>query len=551
MRGTIEIATAADENYAMPLAAMLASVQMHLDAKLRARVHVLSVGISKESREKIDLSVNPDCVQLIWIDVDQAKLMPLRFTLRPEDHVSLASYARLLIPDLLSDDIHRVIYLDSDLICTDSIGRLWMMDMRGRAVAAVPESVTEGKTAGSVGGIRAYRELQLPADFPIFNSGVMVLDLCQWRELLLAQQAFAYLMVARDYVRWHDQEAINVVIRGNWHALSNRWNHSTFQSTSNGTAHSKMSAPPAVVHFNSETKPWHDSYDRELAEVFFNALDRTAWSGWRPAAQSLKWLNSIRNRGIKFVTKRRSELRRRRTLRRKKIEGTSVMSEVNRSWPAIESPSDPEIRAFCLIDMPRQDLAAHLSGLLADGVDRIFVAMLSRGYDIDIPVIHDQRIIVVGIGNDSEELATRKMLWNYGAGHWCLCTNTMESVCVPELDLRTVEQTCRYLDENGLDALSCRMTDSNADYSRKIRIHAVEKDTLTGELLSGPADTAASDELSARAIRYVSRMPLFRYERSMPIAVNQTIVGALNPATFSGQFRSVQGNQPNERPRQQ
>ena len=229
MRGTIEIATAADENYAMPLAAMLASVQMHLDAKLRARVHVLAVGISKESREKIDLSVNPDCVQLIWIDVDQAKLMPLGFTLRPEDHVSLASYARLLIPDLLSDDIHRVIYLDSDLICTDSIGPLWMMDMRGRAVAAVPESVTEGKTAGSVGGIRAYRELQLPADFPIFNAGVMVLDLCQWRELLLAQQAFAYLMVARDYVRWHDQEAINVVIRGNWHALSNHHSRSSMQ----------------------------------------------------------------------------------------------------------------------------------------------------------------------------------------------------------------------------------------------------------------------------------------------------------------------------------
>ena len=57
MRGTIEIATAADENYAMPLAAMLASVQMHLDAKLRARVHVLAVGISKESRIDVNDSI--------------------------------------------------------------------------------------------------------------------------------------------------------------------------------------------------------------------------------------------------------------------------------------------------------------------------------------------------------------------------------------------------------------------------------------------------------------------------------------------------------------
>ena len=540
MQTQVEIASAADENYAMPLAAMLASIQMHLDADSFINANLLSLGISGDSRNRIESTIDPNRMNVCWIDIDEALLKSLNLVLRAEDHISLASYARLLIPDLVSEETHRLIYLDCDVVCTCSIGDLWVMDLCGRPLLAAQETVSGVWSAGARGGIRAYRELRLPHELPLFNAGVMVLDLTRWREQRLAQQAFAYLRAARDYVRWHDQEAINVVLRGNWQALPSRWNFSTFQVASSGATHATQPAlRPSIIHYNSETKPWHARYNLPFGEVFFEALDRTAWQGWRPVSHALQAQIDFSHRVKKALTKRYGNIRRLGALRRKKHAGLKILSGIDNSWPVLTNLSAGEIRAFWFIDELDEDLATHLQCLFSDGVDRVFVAIRTTRYEIAASIKENPRIILVASHDQPRDIVTRKMLYHYGSDHWCLLTGPGESVGAPELSLGSVSQVRQHLEENNFDALSIRsINDAVADRAQ-VTIQAIEQDSLTGALLSGPARIVASDDPSPQAIQYTSRTLLFRYRRSMSIARNQIIVAALNPAGFFGTIRSL------------
>ena len=59
------------------------------------------------------------------------------FPLRARDHISIASYYRLKLPDLLPGELSRILYLDCDMIVTGKLRPLWETDISGMAVAAV------------------------------------------------------------------------------------------------------------------------------------------------------------------------------------------------------------------------------------------------------------------------------------------------------------------------------------------------------------------------------------------------------------------------------
>ena len=54
-------------------------------------------------------------------------------------HVTIASYFRLLLPELLPSSSDRVLFIDADTIITSSLDELWQTPLHGKALAAVPE----------------------------------------------------------------------------------------------------------------------------------------------------------------------------------------------------------------------------------------------------------------------------------------------------------------------------------------------------------------------------------------------------------------------------
>ena len=116
-------------------------------------------------------------------------------------------------------------------------------------------------------GIRKYIELGLDPEMPYFNSGVMVLNLDAWREQNISNQAFEYIRTYHAYMNFHDQEALNVVLRGRWGELDPRWNVSSaiYNIDMWPDSEFKQFIKPQltdllndshITHFTGRSKPW-------------------------------------------------------------------------------------------------------------------------------------------------------------------------------------------------------------------------------------------------------------------------------------------------------
>ncbi|MBR4903601.1 MAG: hypothetical protein IKZ53_02945 [Selenomonadaceae bacterium] len=96
--------------------------------------------------------------------------------------VSVGAFYRILIPQLLPDDIGKCIYLDSDIIVNLDITELWHTELNNKPLGAVPED----KASSVVFKTYGYNKYLIYAGFvdytDYFNSGVLVMNLNYLRE---------------------------------------------------------------------------------------------------------------------------------------------------------------------------------------------------------------------------------------------------------------------------------------------------------------------------------------------------------------------------------
>ncbi len=177
-KGTIYIALASNNNYAVLMAALIKSIihNHHSDESLV--FFLLNDQISKTNQAKVNALVqNSPEVSLKWFDANQVFPKNVKF---PEDGSAFPStaYLRLFAPHIALTETKRLIYFDVDMIVRKDVSEIWNMDLQGFTMAAVLD-VT--KTVGCTwGGIPNYKELGLPADAKYFNSGLMVIDCEKW-----------------------------------------------------------------------------------------------------------------------------------------------------------------------------------------------------------------------------------------------------------------------------------------------------------------------------------------------------------------------------------
>lgn len=294
------VVLAADENFAMPLAATVRSALDNLAPDRMLRLYILDGGMSGATRERLLRSWPEGRYHVEWIRVDASALEGLPVS----GHVSVACYYRILMPRLLPDDIERVIYLDSDLIVCADLGRLWDQDLSDRLCLAAQDCSAPyldssqalasyelcGSHLGSAQPVPNFRELGLKAEAAYFNSGVLLIDLAAWRSADVSIRSLECLEQHREHVVFWDQYALNVVLAGRWGRLDARWNQGSHvflyptceQSPFDRQEFEALRNEPYIVHFTTRHKPWLPLCRHPLRNEFFKYLDRTAWVHWRP-----------------------------------------------------------------------------------------------------------------------------------------------------------------------------------------------------------------------------------------------------------------------------
>jgi lipopolysaccharide biosynthesis glycosyltransferase len=326
----LHVATAADDQYALPLAVTIGSVLRHLDARASLSLYILDAGIRPRSKGRLLKSWRDSRLHVNWIPLDIQRLSKLPVS----GHVTLTTYARLLLPSHLPANLGRVIYLDSDLLVRRDLAALWNEPLDGAACLAVPDSAAPRLNAEqSLPNYRAcerflaatrpipnYCELGLDASAAYFNAGVLSIDLAAWRRLDVAEEALRCLNRYRAHVVWWDQYAMNVVLHGRWRPLDMRWNQgahiyrypSAEESPFDAAIFETLRNDPWVVHFTSPVKPWHSDCDHPFTRDFLGFLQETDWRGWKPEKPYLnlsEWLTYQYGRYRKWRKDRKHRLR--------------------------------------------------------------------------------------------------------------------------------------------------------------------------------------------------------------------------------------------------
>ncbi|OFR81920.1 glycosyl transferase family 8 [Neisseria sp. HMSC073G10] len=168
-------------------------------------------------------------------------------------HISDAAFFRLMMQHLPVD---RALYLDSDMVITQSLHDLFSLDMRGYPVAAVQDSFLARTEWNHPTGLHTT---------PYFNSGMLLVNLAQWREHNIAAQLLQTAATIDKSVPYGDQCFLNTVFQKNWLQLEESWNFQTgavqyFQKRNLSEVFPKPDTVPPVIHYTTRAKPWLCDY---------------------------------------------------------------------------------------------------------------------------------------------------------------------------------------------------------------------------------------------------------------------------------------------------
>lgn len=562
----------------MPLAVMLASLSANLPASAAVRVHILQRQLSATLRQMVEQSVDVGVVNIAWVDVGPDKLTSLSATLRSFDTVSLESYYRLLLPSVLPGDVDKVLYLDSDLVVVRDVTPLWDLDVSSTSLIAVPELAPAARLVSSPDGIALYRELGLPPDLKFFNSGVMLINLRKWREEHVALRAYIYLEAAADYLRWHDQEALNAVLAGDWRELDPCWNVTMhlFRRGADTAQRRDLLREACIVHYNSAIKPWQRDFSLGFRDLFFHYLDKTAWSSWRPDQRSplvLRLTNQLRRAAQKRFHIGCSRFRRLGAM----VASSRVLRGRVRRIDANPVPSGPrhELRAFIDVVGPGPALGELLNHYDEIALDRIFLLVgrdrvaeaRSLAGRVDLHVVMKETEI-----GHSVHLILRSLLNRFAVNHWCLLLNSNEFLCYPDAERVSLRDFCQQLDVNKFEAVAGQIIDtrladaasqhqtlpavqslhSNESRQRQsfqrdsFSIAAVARDPVTRRVF--PTRLLMDAGSSDGELAYRSKVALLKYASGMRIAEEFRAVHGVRMANVEAAVLRVAGGIPDVQP---
>lgn len=203
--------------------------------------------------------------------------------------ISRVMWYRIFLPRLLPD-VERVLYLDCDTIVMDDLRPLFATDLRDACLGAVA-NVFEAGREGRVRG------LGLDGPEQYFNSGVLLLNLDQWRREDSTARLLAHARANASRLAWPDQDALNVIFARRWRALHPRWNcqNSLFyfdqaRAVFGAPAVLEAKRRPGILHFEGGelAKPWHYLCKHPFRGEYYRHLAATPWPVQPPQGRTVR-----------------------------------------------------------------------------------------------------------------------------------------------------------------------------------------------------------------------------------------------------------------------
>lgn len=220
---------------------------------------------------------------LNFVNVDHIDFSNFRTTA----HYPKSTYYRLLLADVIPDNIETGVFMDADLVVNGSIKELAEIDMSQHYLAAASEvAVAEN--------VKRLNKLGFP-NKSYFNAGVILVNLKKWREENLTQRFFSIVNQYNEHLEWVDQDVLNMCFANNWYQFSSTYNAIHLIK--------KLPKTPVIVHYASYSKPWHYVDTHPYNYLYHRYLGITPYKGSKQVGFSVK--NFVLKNGRLFKRKLR------------------------------------------------------------------------------------------------------------------------------------------------------------------------------------------------------------------------------------------------------
>ena len=284
-----------DENYAA-----FAGISMHsLFENNRdienIRVFLAAERLSDKSRQRLSDEAERFDRKVIFVDTSHLaeKIKNLGI---PDYRGSSSANFRLFFDLFIPKDVQRLLYLDSDTLVVGSLSPLLTLDMGGKTVGAVRDSLTS-----------KYKTLiGMREDEDYFNTGVLLIDVEAWRSANIPERIAAHVKEARSSYANPDQDLLNIVLRGDKYILPPKYNFqpshrafsdkdyfSAFKQNKYYTSEELEDArhDPAILHIYRFLGdfPWHSGNLHPDTPLFDKYMSESLWSGYekKPSERGL------------------------------------------------------------------------------------------------------------------------------------------------------------------------------------------------------------------------------------------------------------------------
>lgn len=188
------------------------------------------------------------------ITEEMTKVLPFGRDDQP-NHVSMATYYRLFISEILPHDVHKIIYLDGDMIVRHSLEELWNTNIANYAVGVVHDNDE----------LRNTSRLPYSAEDGYFNAGMLLINLDYWRRSNCFRIFMDFVKHNQNIIILHDQDVLNAVFHDKKKWLPMTYNFQTsyvlisswFECPERDKEEaSRTKYNPTIIHFASNDKPW-------------------------------------------------------------------------------------------------------------------------------------------------------------------------------------------------------------------------------------------------------------------------------------------------------
>ena len=180
------------------------------------------------------------------------------------DYISINTYYRLFAPYLLPDDVDRILYLDSDIICNGDISDLYNTNFEDKLLVGCENMLPSH--------LQIWRErnrirLNLPSSYTYINAGVLLINISKYRRVITKEDILSFISKNSDILVFQDQDVINKLFCKDIKYVNIKYNYQI-----NTVSSKDLINDIRLVHYSERMKPWNMNYDDPEKAIFYYNL---------------------------------------------------------------------------------------------------------------------------------------------------------------------------------------------------------------------------------------------------------------------------------------